>query len=285
MAFYREEGFVPYLEGRDELVPGGFALLGVPLDMTTCYHQGTGEGPRGIRQASDNLEDYCPVSDRSLLDRPFSDVGDVNFGAVDSIQERLDRVGESVSRLLGSHVRPLLLGGEHSISAPAIRSCLAVYPDLCVIQFDCHADLRPEYLGSVHSHASVMARVLEFLPAGRLFQVGIRSGTREEWTFMRQHDTVYPATEEAASRIRAKVGSRPVYITVDLDVLDSSVLPGTGTPEPGGISYSTMEALILDLASLRIVGADVMELAPPLDPSGVSSVVAAKVVRTILLNW
>ncbi len=285
MAFYREEGFVPYLEARDELVPGGFALLGVPLDMTTCYHRGAGEGPRGIRQASENLEDYCPVSHRSLVDRPFSDVGDVAFRGLDSIRERLDRVKESVSRLLRSHVRPLLIGGEHSISAPAIESCLAVYPDLCVVQFDCHADLRPEYLGSVHSHASVMARVLDFLPADRLFQVGIRSGTREEWAFMRQHGTVYPATTEATSRIRDRVGSRPVYVTVDLDVLDSSVLPGTGTPEPGGISYSTMEALILDLADLHIVGADVVELAPRLDPTGVSSVVAAKVLRSMLLNW
>jgi len=283
--FCKEDGFVPYLEGRRDLIPGGFALLGVPLDMTTCYHQGTGDGPRGIRLASDNLEDYCPVSDRSLLDRPFSDVGDVDFAGLMTIEERLARVGESVSALLDLHVRPLLMGGEHSLSAPAIRSCYAAYPDLCVIQFDCHADLRPEYLGSVHSHASVMARVLEFLPVDRLFQVGIRSGTREEWAFMRQQQTVCPATPGAMRRILDRIGPRPVYITVDLDVLDSSVLPGTGTPEPGGISYSTMEALILDLAALKIVGADVVELAPPLDPTGVSSVVAAKVLRTMLLNW
>ena len=283
--FYDPPDFVAFLEATRQLVFEGFAMVGVPLEMTTCFHQGTGEGPRGLRVASDNLEDYCPLCDRSLLDRPFADLGDLDFEGFYGLESRLNLVRESVSFLLGNGARPLLVGGEHSLSAPSIQACHVVHPDLCVIQFDGHADLRNEYLGTPHSHASVMARVLEVVPVDRVFQVGVRSGTREEWQFMRTHGTVFPASRDSIREIVGRIGKRPTYVTLDLDVLDSSVLPGTGTPEPGGVDYATMEQLIVDLSGLRIVGADVVELAPPLDPTGVSSVVAAKVVRTILLNW
>lgn len=276
--------FIAYLEASKELIPGGWALLGVPLDMTTSFHQGTDHGPRELRVASDNLEDYCPICDASLQDRPFADLGDLEFTQDMDLSQRLMRVGEATATVLDHGARPLLLGGEHSLSAPAVVAVLERHPDLCVIQFDCHADLRESYGGTPHSHASVMRRIVETVPVERVFQLGIRSGTREEWSFMREHATVYPATMEAATRVASAVGHRPVYLTIDLDVLDSSVLPGTGTPEPGGIDYKTLESILIALSSLNIVAADAVELSPPMDPSGVSNVVAAKVVRTMLLS-
>ena len=177
-----------------------------------------------------------------------------------------------------------MLGGEHSLTVGAVEAARERYPDLVLVQLDAHADLRAEYLGERYSHASAMRRCLDVLSPDGLLQVGIRSGTRDEFTEMRRAQRWVPAQRDALRDALARVAHRPMYLTVDLDIFDPAVLPGTGTPEPGGIDWQTFMSLLAALPrGTRLVGADVMELAPHLDPSGSSSVVAAKVVRQLLI--
>jgi len=174
-----------------------------------------------------------------------------------------------------------MLGGEHSISSGAVAAVAARHADLVLVQLDAHADLRQEWLGTHHSHACAMRRCLEVLPSGSLLQMAIRSGTRQEFAELRQSGRLVPIARmaEALKPLRG----RPLYLTVDLDWFDPGVLPGTGTPEPGGFHWGDFAALVEELRHHRLVAADVVELAPQLDPSGVSAVLAAKVVRSLLL--
>lgn len=270
-----------FLQAQEDITPGGWAILGAPLDETGSYRKGAGGGPDAIRRASDCLEEYCPISDRSLGDPPFADLGDLEFPSGD-LAGAQQVIGRGVAAILDAGARPLLLGGEHSVSVAAIAETAARYDDLCVVQFDAHADLRDSYDNTPLSHACVMRRALELIPSPNLFQLGIRSGTKEEWKWMRKHHTVYPAKPEAVELVCERIGKRPVYLSLDLDILDPSILPGTGSPEPGGPDYRKFEMLLFAMRSLNIVAADVVELAPDLDPSGVSAVVAAKVLRGIL---
>lgn len=272
-----------FLEATDRPVSGAYAILGVPYDDTACYHKGACKGPEAIRLASDNLEDYCPVADRRIQEVGLCDLGDV--AAYPGIGDAVHALTRSACEdILHTGARPLILGGEHSVSIPVIHLLAERHPDLCVIQFDAHADLRDGYEGEANSHASIMRRALDRLPSSQIFQIGIRSGTQEEWAFMREHGTLILPSPEAVATLRGIIGPRPVYLTIDLDVLDPSIFPGTGTPEPPGLSFGEFDACLRALIGLNIVGADVVELAPELDPSGVSSVVAAKVVRTIALS-
>ena len=186
--------------------------------------------------------------------------------------------------LIARQARPLLLGGEHTVTIPAFEALLEVYPDIVLVQLDAHADLRIDYEGSTVSHACVVRRIEERIGAARIYQAGIRSGTRDEWKWMRDNKTLVSLDSNGIKVLAEQLESRPVYLTVDLDVLDPSVLPGTGTPEPGGISYLELDRFIRQLSALNIVAADVVELSPELDSSGVSAVVASKVIRTMLLS-
>ncbi len=273
---------IRYLCAENKLRFGEWAILGAPLDETGSYRRGAGKGPDAVRAASDSLEEYCPVLDNDLSDCHFADIGNISLPKGD-LEGSQKAIAEAVAEVFSDGAKPLMLGGEHSVSMAAIRETAHRYEDLCVVQFDAHADLRDSYDDTPLSHACVMRRVLEDVPSYNMFQVGIRSGTREEWTWMREHRTIYPATPEAVKSIVETISGRPVYLTIDLDILDPSIVPGTGTPEPGGVSYAVFEKLLLELRSLNLVAADVVELAPELDPSGVSAVVAAKIVRSLLL--
>jgi len=274
----------PYLCSQSELVSGGWALLGAPLDETGSYKKGASGGPDAIRRASDCLEEYCPVCDNSLEDIAFADLGNVKM-PYKELEKAQNNIGQAVTSILDKNARPLLLGGEHTVSVAAIKELAKRNEELCVIQLDAHADLRQTYDNTPLSHACAMRRALDVIDPANLFQVGIRSGTREEWQWMRSHYTVYPPTIEAIKVICDKVGNKPVYLTIDLDVLDPSVMPGTGTPEPGGISYQELEQMLFTIKTLNIVAADVVELAPLLDFNAISEVVAAKVVRSLLLMF
>jgi agmatinase len=255
-------------------------LFGVPYDGTTSFRPGTRFGPAAIREVSSGLESYCPQLDRDLADLPFADLGalDIGFGAPEPV---VAAVREATEAVLALGLAPLMLGGEHSISSGAVAAMAAVHPDLVLLQLDAHADLRETYLGSRHSHACAMRRCLEVLPSGVLRQVAIRSGTREEFQELRTAGRL--VTIETMAETLRPLRGRPLYLTVDLDWFDPSLLPGTGTPEPGGFLWPDFAALIEEMRHHRLVAADVVELAPLLDPSGVSAVVAAKVVRSLLL--
>ncbi len=263
---------------------GDWVIVGAPLDATTSYRQGTGGGPAGIRSASDCLEDYCPILDRSLLDLSLVDIGDIPLDVV-PFPKNLDFIRNAVANIVAKNARPFVLGGEHTVTLPAFEAVLEKFPDLCLIQFDAHADLRDDYQGDTFSHACVVKRIADQVGPDRIFQLGIRSGTREEWGYMRMHKTLYVPRPEGLEALMDRIGDRPTYITVDVDVLDPSAMPGTGTPEAGGLSFQALDKALRALARLTVVAADVVELAPDLDASGVSSVTASKIVRTMLLSY
>lgn len=259
-------------------------LFGAPFDSTTSYRPGARFGPAAIRHESYGLETYSPYQDADLCDYAVFDAGNLElcFGdaglALDDIAARTDVI-------LRDGKRPLLIGGEHLVTLGSVRAAAARYPDLHILHFDAHADLRDDYLGAHLSHACVMRRCHELLGDGRIHQFCIRSGEREEFRFAGAHTELhrfgFAGLAETVARLRES--GAPVYLTVDLDCLDSAVLPGTGTPEAGGVSFPQLLEAIRIAASCRIVGADVNELAPMLDASGMSTATACKVVRELLL--
>jgi len=262
--------------------PGGcqVGLFGVPYDGTTSFRPGTRFGPAAIRDVSAGLESYCPQLDLDLEELAFADLGAVAipFGDPEPV---IRAVRAATDQVLDLGLAPLMLGGEHSISSGAVAAVAARHPNLALVQLDAHADLRQTWLGSRHSHACAMRRCLEVLPSGDLRQIAIRSGTRQEFAELRSTGRLVNLGALAASL--APLRGRPIYLTVDLDWFDPAVLPGTGTPEPGGFFWPDFALLVDELRHHNLVAADVVELAPQLDSSGVSAVLAAKVTRSLLL--
>jgi agmatinase len=256
------------------------ALFGVPYDGTTSFRPGTRFGPAAIREVSTGLETYCPQLDRDLEDIAYADIGAVEIPYGDP-EPVVNAVRHATSTVLAAGLKPLMLGGEHSISSGAVAALAEQHPDLVLVQLDAHADLRHEWLGTRHSHACAMRRCLEVLPSQQLMQIAIRSGTCDEFKELRRSGRLI-SIQDIPERINALRG-RPIYLTVDLDWFDPAVMPGTGTPEPGGFVWNDFAAVINELNHHRLIGADVVELAPQLDPSGISSVLAAKVTRSLLL--
>ncbi len=258
------------------------ALLGVPFDGTACYRPGSRFGPEAVRREFYGIESYSPYQDRDLTECRIADAGDaeVVFG---NTKKTLGNTAKAAAELIKSDIKLLTIGGEHLVSLPVIESYNEKYKDMVVVHFDAHADLREDFLGEQLSHACVMRRVWEKLGDGRIFQMGIRSGTKEEFAFGREHTSLHPFDLKSIEAAIEVIGDRPVYLSVDLDVLDPSEMPGTGTPEAGGVSFTALLKAILALKSCRIVGADAVELAPAIDPSGISTALACKLVREILL--
>ncbi len=277
-----------FLAARDgEPAPGTVALFGAPFDATVTYRGGARFGPARIREASYGLEEYSARLDASLADVPFVDVGDLDL-AHGSPARAVDEVARTAAGLARRGAVPFMLGGEHLLTLGAVRGLAEVYPDLAVIQLDAHADLREDWMGEPLSHATVMRRVSEIVGAGSLFPLGIRSGTAEEIAWGRAHTRWPRDGQDLAAQARAAAAAaagRPVYVTIDIDVLDPSAAPGTGTPEPGGVSFLDLLAALDQLRGLRIVACDLVETAPPLDPSGRTEVTAAAICRHVLIGW
>jgi agmatinase len=249
-------------------------LFGVPYDGTTSFRPGTRFGPAAIREVSQGLETYCPQLDLDLEDLAYADLGavDIPFGAPEPV---VNAVQQATTAVLNLGLNPL-------ISSGAVAAVANQHPDLVLVQLDAHADLREEWLGARHSHACAMRRCLEILPSQTLFQLAIRSGTREEFNELQESGRLMPSID-ALQQALAPLKGKPIYLTVDLDWFDPAVLPGTGTPEPGGFLWRDFAAVVDLLRGHRLVAADVVELAPHLDSSGVSSVLAAKVTRSLIL--
>ena len=262
------------------------SLLGVPYDGTCCYRPGARFGPAAVREDSYGIETYCPQLNLDLEDIKFADVGslDVPFG---DAKLTIDYVQEATSVLLKNNLKPLIIGGEHSITSGIIKSVINNYPELIIIQLDAHADLRDEWLGSKFSHACTMKRCLEVLPSKKILQVGIRSGTKSEFIELNNSNRLIQHTlgenakylEEALKSFKGT----PIYLTMDLDWFDPSIMPGTGTPEPGGYFWGDFASVIDVIRSHNLIGADVVELSPKFDNSGISSILAAKVIRSLIM--
>jgi agmatinase len=260
-------------------------LFGAPFDSTTSFRPGARFGPSAMRHESFGLETYSLYQDADLTDCKIFDSGDLElcFG---SAEKALADIEERADTILDDGKFPLLIGGEHLVTLGAVRAALKKYPDLQIIHFDAHADLRDDYLGAKLSHACVLRRCHDLLGDGKIHQFCIRSGEREEFRFAADHTDLHPfdftGLEEVVARLRAD--GTPVYFTIDLDCLDSSVFPGTGTPEAGGVSFVQLLQAIRTVSAAHIVAADVNELAPMLDATGVSTATACKVLRELLLS-
>ena len=259
-------------------------LYGAPFDSTTSFRPGARFGPAAMRHESFGLETYSPYQDRDLMDISVFDSGDLElcFG---SSEMALSDIQKRAEEILKADKFPLLLGGEHLVTLAAVRAVAAKYPDLHIIHFDAHADLREDYLGVQYSHACVLRRCWELLGDDRIYQFGIRSGDREEFRWAREgHVKMHKFNLDGLAEVIEKLQGKPVYITLDLDVLDPSVFPGTGTPEAGGVTFvELMNAVIQTAQGVNVVGCDVNELSPVYDPSGVSTAVAGKIIREFLL--
>ena len=260
-------------------------ILGAPFDGTTSFQPGTRFGPNKIREASIGLETYSPALDRSLEHVAICDLGDLELPFGD-VPEALEMIEGALRQVLAGGAFAVLLGGEHLVTLPAVRACQSVYRDLAVVQFDAHADLREEYLGQEDSHATVMRRAGEVVGPDSVFQVGIRSGTREEFAFGRARSGAFVQDVlEGARTVAERLGDRPVYLTVDIDVVDPAFAPGTGTPEPGGCTSAELLEALAELVDLNVVAMDVVEVNPMVDVGFTTSILAAKVVREGILMY
>lgn len=258
-----------------------WVLIGIPYDGTCSYRPGTRFAPSAMREASWGLETYSPQLDRDLDAVSLADLGDLEL-PLGNRERVLEAIRQAAREVLSHDKHWAGMGGEHLVTLPVIEAYLERYPDLAVVHFDAHADLRDDYMGERYSHATVLRRVVDLIGPERLAQIGIRSGPKSEFDWMNTHHTLMRSREQLTTRLQSW-GGRPVFLTVDLDVLDPSVLPGTGTPEPGGMLFTDFQEWLSCLTGLNLVGLDVVELSPPYDASGVSNVVAAKVLRECLL--
>lgn len=258
-------------------------LFGAGFDGTTSFRPGTRFGPSAIRNDSFGIETYSPYQDRDMLDYAYFDSGDIELPFGDT-EQVLSDIQERAEIILVDRKIPFMIGGEHLVTLGSVRAVSEQYDDLYIIHFDAHADLRDDYLGQKLSHACVLRRCHDIVGDGHIFQFGIRSGDREEFRFAEKHTEMHKFTLDGLSETVESLKGKNVYLTVDLDVLDPSVFPGTGTPEAGGVTFDELRrALTLVCSELNIVGCDVNELSPQYDQSGVSTAVACKIIREMLL--
>jgi len=276
------ETFIGCDSGYEE---SGIVLFGAPFDSTTSFRPGARFGSSAIRHESFGIETYSPYQDKDLLDRKVFDCGDLelSFGLP---EDALNDIEEHTGKILNDGKLPLMIGGEHLVTYGAVKAVFKKYPDLEIIHFDAHADLRDDYLGAKLSHACVIRRCFELVGKGRIHQFCIRSGERDEFLFARENTDMHKFGFDGLSEVceELKKNNTPVYFTLDLDCLDPSVFCGTGTPEAGGVNFTELLGAILEVSKTNIVGADINELAPMLDISGASTAVACKILREIILS-
>lgn len=258
-------------------------LFGAPFDSTTSYRPGTRFASRTMRAESYGLETYSPYQDLDLEDAAVFDGGDLELCFGDT-EKALEEITAYTEKILAGGKLPLMIGGEHLVTLGAVWAVAQKYPDLHIIHFDAHADLRDDYLGARLSHATVLRRVWDIVGDGRIYQFGIRSGERAEFAWGRQHVHTHKFDFAGLEETVAALEGKSVYFTLDLDVLDPSCFPGTGTPEAGGVSFLQLLEAVLQVGTLDIVGCDINELSPPLDASGASTATALKVLRELLLK-
>lgn len=271
-----------FLGCDNEYGESGIVVFGAPFDSTTSFRPGARFASRTMRGESYGLETYSPYQDKDLEDYSIFDGGDLELCFGDT-EKALAAIESYTTRVLRDNKRPVMIGGEHLVTLGAVRAVARKYPELKVIHLDAHADLRDDYLGAPLSHATVLHRVWDIIGDGRIYQFGIRSGERSEFQWAKEHVSTQKFNFEGLAEVVEKLQGQPVYFTLDLDVLDPSVFPGTGTPESGGVSFMELLEAIRKVSQLNLVGCDINELSPVYDQSGASTAVACKVLRELLL--
>ncbi len=263
-------------------------LYGMPMDWTVSYRPGSRFGPTRIREVSIGLEEYSPYLDRELEEVKYFDAGDIPlpFG---NPQRSLNIIEEYIDQLLAADKFPLGMGGEHLVSWPVMKAIYKKYPDLAIIHMDAHTDLREEYEGEPLSHSTPIRKVAELIGPENVYSFGIRSGMKEEFQWAKENGMHISKFEvlEPLKEILPTLAGRPVYVTIDIDVLDPAHAPGTGTVDAGGITSKELLASIHAIAKsdLRIVGGDLVEVAPIYDPSEQTANTASKLIREMILGW
>ena len=278
------KNIVNFIGCDSEYEEADIVLYGAPFDSTTSFRPGARFGCQAVRAESFGLETYSPYQEKELTDGKVFDSGDPEL-PMGSTEESLRMIEERCAAILADGKLPFLIGGEHLVTLGAVRAAQKRYPDLAIIHLDAHADLREDYLGVKLSHACVMRRCWELVGDGSIWQLGIRSGDREEFRWAGEgHVQMSPFGLQDAKAAAEEFKGRPVYLTLDLDVLDPSVFPGTGTPEAGGVTFSELLLALLEICgNAQIVGCDAVELSPHYDASGVSTATAGKVIRELLI--
>lgn len=258
-------------------------ILGCPYDGTASFRPGARFGPSAIRKASWGIETYSPYFNQDLGLLSIHDMGDLELPLGEK-KLSLDLIQKAVKKILSEKKFPILLGGDHLITLPMVQELLQQFPQLQIVHIDAHTDLREEYLGEPLSHSTVMRRILEELGEGRLFQIGIRSGTEDEFKLARKMKSIISPDSVPLNALLRHLKNKPVYITLDLDVIDPSLMPGVGTPEPGGMTFQEFISLLKKLQTLQVIGFDMVELTPDYDPTQISSVTASVMLREMILS-
>ena len=272
----------PFLERNwigaiDDYDNAQIVMVGLPFDGTCSYRPGSRFAPERLRLASWGLEDYSPVYDKHLDDVKFYDAGELEF-PLGNTAKTLDVIEKNARVIFQDDKKFLGIGGEHLVTLPAVKACKEKFDNLAIIHFDAHTDLREDYLGEKLSHASVMRRIGEIVGFDNIKQIGIRSGLKEEFELMKKYNTLVKNSSDLDA-----LRNKKIFLTIDVDVLDPSVLPGTGTPEPDGLMYRELAEWIKFLMDFDVVGADIVELAPDYDKSEVSTAIVSKIVRDVLM--
>lgn len=267
----------------NEYKESSIVLFGAPFDGTTSYRPGARFASNAMRNESIGIETYSPYLDKDLEDYKIFDGGDLEFGFGNPAKV-VAKIKEYTSNILKDNKIPAMIGGEHLVTLGAVQAAYEKYNDLHIIHFDAHADLRDKYLDESLSHATVLHRIWDIVGDNKIFQFGIRSGEKYEFEFAKNHTYMNKFDMKTLDDIINKLKNKPVYITIDLDVLDSSVFPGTGTPEAGGITFKELVNAVMMFQNLEnIVAFDINELSPILDASGASTACACKILREMLL--
>lgn len=259
-------------------------IFGAPFDSTTSFRPGARFGPAAMRAESFGIETYSPYQDKDLEDLGIFDAGDLElpFG---NAAAALGEIENAAAEILEAGKIPVMLGGEHLVTLGAVRAAAKKYPGLRIVHFDAHADLRGDYLGEKLSHASVIRRCWEIVGDGKIFQFAIRSASREEMRWSAGHTAMEKFSAETINEAVKAIGGAPVYVTLDLDAVDPSEFPGTGTPEAGGLRFAELLSALLELRGANIVAFDLCELSPHYDHSGASTALACKTLREMLLAY
>ncbi|WP_449538105.1 agmatinase [Ferdinandcohnia sp. Marseille-Q9671] len=263
-------------------------IYGMPMDWTVSYRPGSRFGPSRIREVSIGLEEYSPYLDRELEEVKYYDAGDIPlpFG---NPQRSIDMIEEFIDQVLEAGKYPLGMGGEHLVSWPVMKAVYKKYPDLAIIHMDAHTDLRENYEGEPLSHSTPIRKIAELIGPENVFSFGIRSGMKEEFQWAKENGMHISKFEvlEPLKKILPKLAGRPVYVTIDIDVLDPAHAPGTGTVDAGGITSKELLGAIHEIAKadIKVVGSDLVEVAPIYDPSEQTANTASKLIREMILGW
>jgi len=273
-----------FISAKASFKESKIVILGCPYDGSASFRPGARFGPSAIRKASWGIETFSPYYRQDLSQYSLHDMGDLELPLGDK-KASFSIIRKALGKILSEKKFPVLLGGDHLVTLPIVEEILQIYPHLYLIQIDAHADLREDYLGETFSHSTVMKRIIDRLGEGRLFQLGIRSGTEEEFKLARKMNSIISFEQRSLRSIVKRLKNQPVYITLDLDVFDPSLFPGVGAPEPGGLTFQEFISLLKELQPLRVIGFDLVELTPDYDPTQVSSITASVILREMILSF